>query len=146
MRKGALSFLLTAALSLTALSSCGGKAPEKVRVGHVYGTTSLSLPDGFLPDELLACPDGRFILAGSDSSGDGVTPVVLTVADDLSVTSRTDVGNDCGSLRGAALRPDGSALILTDRYDEESGETLLGIASLKDGKTDILTGDILGDL
>ena len=146
MKTSRFVFLLTAALSLTALSSCGGKAPEKVRVDHVYGTTLLSLPDGFMPDELLACPDGGFILAGSDSSGDGVTPVVLTVADDLSVTSRTDVGSDCGSLRGTALRPDDSALILTDRYDEESGETLLGIASLKDGKTDILTGDILGDL
>ena len=64
MKTSRFAFLLTAALSLTALSSCGGeKLPPKEKVDHVYKTTEVDIGNISYASEILTVGDEIIIRA-----------------------------------------------------------------------------------
>ena len=64
MKTSRFAFLLTAALSLTALSSCGGeKLPPKERVSNVYRATEIDLGMYDYTSEVMAYAGGIIVRA-----------------------------------------------------------------------------------
>ena len=67
MKTHLLSFILTAAVAVTALplASCGSKEPEPVksRVDHVYKATAIELGEDIDPSMIVSLGNGAIVLA-----------------------------------------------------------------------------------
>ena len=149
MKTRLLSFILTAAVAVTALplASCGSKEPEPVksRVDHVYKATAIELGEDIDPSMIVSLGNGAIVLARETVENEDYSyQYVLLNVDAGTGTFEKTVIEPRGKNEyiNKIAASGGSLLLLINGYNEETVQSFYRIDRMTDGVCETVCGDI----
>lgn len=150
MKTRILSMTLTLIMlaGIIPLSSCGTKTPEPVKskVDHVYNATEIDLGET-KPQSLLMSPNGILIFGYEVLDTEEYKTQTVLLEYDLSdgISEKTVLFNSDDNpayVQQVAACPDGSILLLRQRYDSEKNVSIYSIERMTDGKSEMICDNL----